>query len=49
MPNSVKYFATVEVLELGRDRAWLGKLTNAISQHWKGKNLKKKDHLTVGA
>lgn len=32
-PNSVKYFAAEEVLELARDRAWLAKVTNAISQH----------------
>ena len=40
-PNSVKYFATVEVLELAKDRAWLAKVTNAVSQHWKQKNLNK--------
>lgn len=37
-PNSVKYFATVEVLEHTKDRAWLAKITNAVSQHWKEKN-----------
>ena len=42
LPNSVKYFATVEILELVRDRAWLAKVTNAVSQHWKQKNLDKK-------
>lgn len=42
MPNSVKYFATVEVLELVRDRTWLAKVTNAVGQHWKQKNLRKK-------
>jgi hypothetical protein len=40
-PNSVKYFATGEVLELAKDRAWLAKVTNAVSQHWKKKNLHK--------
>ena len=40
-PNSVKYFATVEVLELTKDRAWLAKVTNAVSQHWKQKNQQK--------
>ena len=43
-PNSVKYFATVEVLELARDRAWLAKVTNAVSQHWKQKNQRKVVH-----
>lgn len=40
-PNSVKYFATVDVLELARDRAWLARMTNAISQHWRRKNRRK--------
>jgi hypothetical protein len=32
-PNSVKYFATVEVLELMQDRGWLAKVTNAVVHH----------------
>ena len=40
-PNSVKYFATLAVLELAKDYGWLGKMTNAISQHWKQKNHQK--------
>ncbi len=40
-PNSVKYFAAVEVLELAKDSAWLGKVTNAIGQHWRAKNLRR--------
>jgi hypothetical protein len=40
--NSVKYFAADEILELCRDRSWLAKTTNSISQHWRGKNLRKK-------
>ena len=42
MPNSVKYFATVEILEAVKDRVWLAKVTNAVSQYWKQKNLHKK-------
>lgn len=41
-PNSVKYFAAVEVLEHARDRAWLAKATNAVGLHWKRKNQDKK-------
>jgi hypothetical protein len=41
-PNSIKYFATAEILELTKDRAWLAKLTNAIALHWKRKYLPKK-------
>jgi hypothetical protein len=40
--NSVKYFAAAEILDLAKDRTWLAKVTNAISLHWKKKNLRKK-------
>jgi len=40
-PNSVKYFATVEVEELAKDRAWLGRMTDALGRHWKQKNARK--------
>jgi hypothetical protein len=42
-PNGVKYFATMDVLELAKDRTWLTRATNAVSQHWKEKNSRKKD------
>ena len=48
-PNSVKYFATVEVLELAKDRAWLAKVTNAVSQHWKQKNQCKAVRIELAA
>ena len=32
-PNSVKFFAASELLELVEDPAWLAKLTNALNQH----------------
>jgi hypothetical protein len=47
-PNSVKYFATADVLELTQDRTWLAKMTNAVSQHWKQKNQRKAVHLRRG-
>ncbi len=40
-PNSVKYFAALEVLELAKDRTWLAKVTNALNQHWQHKNAAK--------
>jgi hypothetical protein len=43
--NSVKYFATMDVLELTKDRTWLAKSTNEIGQHWREKNLLKKDRI----
>lgn len=42
-PNSVKFFATLELLEQVKDRAWLAKLTNALHQHWQKKNRRKHD------
>ncbi len=41
-PNSVKYFAALEVIERGRDRTWLAKVTNALNQHWQKKNAAKR-------
>jgi hypothetical protein len=40
--NAVKFFATVELLELIKDKAWLAKVTNALNQHWQRKNAAKK-------
>jgi hypothetical protein len=42
--NSTKYFATADVLELTKDRAWLVKVSNTICQHWQKQNARKKDH-----
>ena len=44
-PNSVKFFATLEVLEQAKDRIWLAKVTNALSQHWQSKNAAKRRQL----
>jgi hypothetical protein len=41
-PNSVKYFASVEVSELVKDRTWLARMTNALNQHWQKKNSLRK-------
>jgi hypothetical protein len=41
-PNSVKFFATMEILEQAKDRAWLAKVTNTLSQHWRQTNLRRK-------
>ena len=48
-PNSVKYFATLEILELTKDRTWLAKVTNAVSQHWRTKNQHKTSRAQIGA
>jgi hypothetical protein len=44
--NSVKYFATLELLEQIKDRTWLAKVTNALNQYWQRKNAAKKNGLT---
>ena len=43
--NSVKFIATLELLELVEDRAWLARVTNALNQHWQRKNAAKKNRL----
>jgi hypothetical protein len=39
--NSTKYFATEDLLETAKDRAWLVKMTTAINTHWQKQNAKK--------
>jgi hypothetical protein len=41
-PNGIKFFATSELLELVKDKAWLVKVTNAVNQHWHKQNAAKK-------
>lgn len=38
MPNAVKYFAAVEILELAGEPAHLAKLRNALYDYWQTKN-----------
>jgi hypothetical protein len=35
--NSVKYIATLELLEPVKDRTWLAQVTHAINQYWQRK------------
>lgn len=46
--NSVKYFATAEVLEAAKERAWLAKLTQTLSLHWQKKNQRKSTDGPIG-
>ena len=39
--NGTKYFATADLLEVAKNRAWLVKMTMAINQHWQKQNAKK--------
>lgn len=47
-PNSVKYFATLEVLEQAKDRTWLAKVTSALNQHWQNKNAARRKQRAAG-
>ena len=42
-PNGIKFFATVDVLELAKDRSWLSRMTNTVNQHWQKKNARQKN------
>lgn len=39
--NSIKFFATSDLLENIKDRQWLMRASTAIYQHWHKKNAKK--------
>lgn len=41
-PNGIKFFATTDVLELTKDRAWLARMTNSVNQHWRNQNARRK-------
>jgi hypothetical protein len=43
--NSTKYFATADLLEITKDKSWLVKATNAISQHWQRQNARKRNQV----
>lgn len=47
--NAIKYFCAAEILESAKDRSWLAKATNTVSQHWHKKNARKERHGTDGA
>jgi hypothetical protein len=38
-PNAVKFFATVEVLELAEDRKALDRICSVLTEYWRGKNM----------
>src|ERR1035441_10000541 len=47
--NGVKFFSTAEVTEMAKDRAWLSKMTQAISQHWHKRNVRQKNGISNGS
>lgn len=40
--NGIKFFSTLEIMESMKDRSWLAKMTNIITQHWQKQNARKK-------
>ena len=44
--NGIKFFATLEVMELTRDRNWLAKVTTAIYSHWHKQNAARRKGVT---
>jgi hypothetical protein len=36
--NGIKFFSTLQLLELVKDQAWVVKVTNAVNQHWQKNN-----------
>jgi hypothetical protein len=47
LPNSVKFFASYEIMDLAKDRNWLVRVTNTLSQHWQKKNSDKQEFTTI--
>ena len=41
-PNSIKFFATAELWESAKDRAWLAKVTSTVNGRWHKMNVRKK-------
>ena len=41
--NAVKYFATVELLRLRDDSAWLGRATRTVNEHWLNHNSRRRN------
>ena len=42
-PNAVKFFATVEVLELADNRQSLDRICSVLTEYWRGKNTARMD------
>ena len=40
--NGTKFFATADLLEAGKDRHWLVRMSATIYQHWQKKNASQK-------
>jgi hypothetical protein len=47
-PNAVKYFATVDVLEVAEDREMLGRICAVLTEYWRGKNALRSSGRNLG-
>src|SRR5258706_10502892 len=47
-PNGIKFFGAEDLIEASKDRAWLARMTNAITLYWQKKNLKQKNRPASG-
>ena len=43
--SGYKFFATAEILELSKDKVWLGRMSNALYRYWRIKNTNKKHRI----
>jgi hypothetical protein len=43
--SGYKFFATAEILELSKDKVWLGRMSNALYRYWRIKNANKKHRI----
>ena len=48
-PNAVKYFAPTEVLELAGDSERMGRICDALREHWREKNAARLNRNSTGA
>ena len=48
-PNAQKYFSWIQVISCLHDDEWLSKATQAIYDHWHGKNSRKRNRLPKDA
>lgn len=43
--SGCKFFSTAEILELSKDKVWLGRMSNALYRYWRIKNANKKHQI----
>jgi hypothetical protein len=41
-PNCTKYFSKTDIEKLANDHQWLSKATKVVTEHWRGKNQRRR-------